>query len=289
VCPLRGISSSRRRARARLEVGGNATAASASPPLKATRDTLSPRLVASSSNSNTTPFTFSTIRSACTDQLLSTTKQTLNGERCSRIFRRRSSDRISTGTLRPRTVAAPSGPNERARPGRSGGGARTRWTGRPARSRLPARRPASSRPRALARPPLDFFSGHLDLERVVEETAEHVRLGSGGRAERIGLEAVTESESGRLEHVLGLDQIAAGQRSDRLRALDNGDIGPMAADAGADHEPPHGAVEGVGDADRREARLPGCDRLGQLGLRRSPLLPEALRVRDERLARSEER
>ena len=104
-----------------------------------------------------------------------------------------------------------------------------------------------------------------------------MRLGPGGRAERIGLEAVAEREPGRLEHVLGLDQIAAGQRSDRLRARDNGDIGPMAADAGADHEPPDGAVERIGDANRREARLPGCDRLGQLGLRRSPLLPEAVR------------
>ena len=44
--------------------GGSTTVPSGTPPLKATSATLSPRRVASSSSSKTTPFTFSTIRSA---------------------------------------------------------------------------------------------------------------------------------------------------------------------------------------------------------------------------------
>src|SRR5712691_80790 len=106
VCPLSGISSRRRRAREQLAVGGSATVASGTPPLNATSATLSPRRVASCKSSKTRPFTFSTMRSACTDQLLSTTKHTQNGERCSRTFRRRSSGRTSRGAPAERSAAA---------------------------------------------------------------------------------------------------------------------------------------------------------------------------------------
>jgi hypothetical protein len=65
VRPDSGIDSSRRRASVRLRVSGSATVASGTPLLKATSATRSPRLAASSSSENVSPFTFSTIRSAC--------------------------------------------------------------------------------------------------------------------------------------------------------------------------------------------------------------------------------
>ena len=124
-----------------LEVGGSATVASGTPPRNATSETLSPRRVASSSNSNTTPFTFSTIRSACTDQLLSTTKQTAKGERCSRTLRRRSSPRISIGPPRAAAARSVASSARSTSPGRA-----SLW-----REYFPRRRPVNDRARRPVR------------------------------------------------------------------------------------------------------------------------------------------
>src|SRR5581483_6443430 len=159
VCPLSGISSRRRFARAQLGVGGNTTVPSGIPPLKATSDTLSPRRVASWSSSKTMPLTFSTIRSACTDQLLSTTKHTLYGDRCSRTRRRRSSGRTWNGFGADRTAAAR----------RVASTARSR-SARPARRcrlYLPRRRPTNDRARepVAAMPSREDQRG-VDLHRL---------------------------------------------------------------------------------------------------------------------------
>ena len=225
---------------------------------------MSPRRVASSSSSKTTPFTFSTIRSACTDQLLSTTKQTLNGERCSRILRRRSSGR----DLERRAPAAHRRRAQRrverevaCRPAARAGGARTSRAGgrrttapagpsraRSMRSRRrrcveharPGRRRARSTAgralgrRARARAPSS--PGPATFFRVTSISSASSRrrrstCGStlGGGRERVDGEAVAERELGRLEHVVRLDLVAPGERGDRLRALDDRDVGAVAA------------------------------------------------------------
>ena len=256
--PRAGSASSRRVARARGSTSsGSATVASGTPPLNATSATWSPRRGRVLEQARTTtPFTFSTIRSAWTDQLLSTTKQTANGERCSRTLRRRSSGSTRSARRPPRIAAARSvasnATSASPRPGEPVArvlalAEARRATARagPTRAALepvaprrraedragvdlelgrPPARPRRERRRssAYARRPGGFFS--VDLRRRAPPRAaarrscgsslgggrERVDAAAGGRA-RASAASTTSS---------ALDLVAAGERGERLRALE---------------------------------------------------------------------
>ena len=272
-------SASRRRSAARARVGGSATVASGTPPLNATSATLSPRRVASSSSAKRDPLdlldhaarraptsccrrrsrrrTASGARGPCGGGPPGAPRRRPAAAHGGRAQRGVDRDVVSPRPREPvaRVLArAPADERARAPPDRA-----ALEPVAPAAAVEDARRVASTLSTAGARssgrrlgssarsPPPRFFSGHL-RPRARPRGRARARAASSSGAGPNGSSGSRwpSASSAASSTSSGSTRLAPGERRDRLRALDDRDVGAVAATPTPTTRPAIAAVQRSG-------------------------------------------